>query len=133
LIRYFRELEILLDEARIDDAQLRKDHAMRYLDNDDYEIWDSLVEAQRPYSYGEFRRAVINSYPGAEATRKYNLRDVTQLTEKWRRDGIATTQALGEYYRDFPKHHELPHCSASDIGNGTTPDVRCRFSARPVE
>ena len=101
LIRYFRELEILLDEARIDDAQLRKDHAMRYLDNDDYEIWDSLVEAQRPYSYGEFRRAVINSYPGAEATRKYNLRDVTQLTEKWRRDGIATTQALGEYYRDF--------------------------------
>lgn len=101
LIRYFRELEILLDEARIDDPQLRKEHAMRYLDNDDYEIWDSLAEARRPYSYEEFRYVITSSYPGAEATRKYHIDDVTKLTDKWRRDGITTTQALGEYYREF--------------------------------
>jgi hypothetical protein len=68
---------------------------------DDYEIWDSLSESAPGYSYEEFRQAVIDSYPGAKEDRKYNLRDVTQVTEKWRKAGIQTTRDLGEYYRDF--------------------------------
>ncbi len=101
LIRYFAELELLLDAANIDDRQSRKEHAMRYLENEDYEIWDSLLEADANYLYGAFKQAVINSYPGAEAARKYTLDDVSRLIEKWKREGITTPQAVGEYYRDF--------------------------------
>lgn len=101
LTRYFTELELLFRAAQIVDPQTKKEHVLRYLENDDYEIWSSLTEAQYGYSYSEFKTAVMDSYPGAEVTRKYNLSDVTELTDKWRREGITTSQGLGEYYRDF--------------------------------
>jgi hypothetical protein len=101
LLCYFRDMDHLLDAANVQDAKSCKDHAKRYLEADDYEIWDSLSKSAPGYLYEEFRQAVIDSYPGAEEDCKYNLRDVTQVTEKWRKAGIQTTRDLGEYYCDF--------------------------------
>ena len=101
LPRYFREVELLLDAAQIFDAQQRKEHTKRYLESHDYEIWDSLPEARAPHSYESFKEAVIDSYPGAESSRKYNLIDAVRLSDKRKQKGISTTSELGEYYRDF--------------------------------
>ena len=101
LIRYFRELEHLMNAANIDDRQSRKEHALRYLDNEEYESWESLKEAKIDYTYEEFKQAVIDSYPGAEETRKYRLDDVAELTDRWRREGITTPLLLGNYYREY--------------------------------
>jgi hypothetical protein len=73
LLCYFREVDHLLNAANIQDAKSCKDHAKRYLEADNYEIWDSLSESAPGYSYEEFRQAVIDSYPGAKEDRKYNL------------------------------------------------------------
>ncbi len=101
LLRYFSEVELLLNAANINDDQAKKDHTKRYLSTQDFEIWDSLPESGPRFTYMAFKEAVVASYPGAEADRKYSRSDLSRLTETRRNTGIASTTELGEYYRDF--------------------------------
>ena len=101
LLRYFAEVELLLNAANIHDDQIKKEHTKRYLSTRDFEIWDSLPETYPRYSYPAFKEAVVTLYPGAEADRKYTRADVSRLTESRRTLGIASTIELGEYYREF--------------------------------
>ena len=101
LLRYFAEVELLLNAANIHDDQAKKDHTKRYLSSQDFEIWDALPESRLQYTYAAFKAAVVASYPGEEADKKYSWTDIDRLTENRRTAGISSTTELGEYYRDF--------------------------------
>ncbi|KAF8325480.1 hypothetical protein F5887DRAFT_926125 [Amanita rubescens] len=134
LIRYFRELEHLMDAANIDERQSRKEHAMRYLDNEDYETWESLPEARIDYTYAAFKQAVIDSYPGAEETRKYRLDDVAELTDKWRKEGITTPLLLGNYFREYRNatNYLIEHRRLSEMEQRRRPSSSTTSYAAPA-
>ena len=101
LQRYFQELEILLDSARIVDAQIMKKHACRYLDVDSTELWESIAEYAAPSTFDEFKRAIFKLYPGSEDERKWTITDMDKLVGEQLRVGILDANELGPYYRLF--------------------------------
>src|ERR1700677_4066959 len=82
LQRYFQELEILLDSARIVDAQIIKKHACRYLDVDSVELWESIAEYAAPSTFDEFKRAIFKLYSGSEDERKWTITDMDKLVRE---------------------------------------------------
>ena len=63
----------------IQDDEAKKDHTKRYLSAQDFEIWDALLESRLQYTYAAFKAAVVTSYPGAEADKKYSWTDIDTL------------------------------------------------------
>jgi hypothetical protein len=101
LLRYFAEVELLLNAAKVTNDQTKKEHTKRYLAIQDFDIWDSLPESGPRFTYRAFKEAVVDLYPGAEEDRKFCRSDLSRLTETRRNAGIPSTTELGEYYRDF--------------------------------
>ena len=81
LLQYFAEVELLLNAANIQDDEVKKDHTKHYLLAQDFEIWDALLESHLQYTYAAFKAAVVASYPGAEADKKYSWTDIDCLTK----------------------------------------------------
>ncbi|KAG5329313.1 hypothetical protein C0989_009912, partial [Termitomyces sp. Mn162] len=59
--------------------------------------------APRPYTYQEWKAAVLRLYPGADASACYNLGDLEQLVNQTFNSGLATLGRFSDYYRDFQR------------------------------
>ena len=101
LLRYFDDVEFLLDSAMFYADKAQKDWTMLYIDSQAYELWEGLPEAKEPYSFTHFREAVIAMYPEVDPGRRYTYHDIAQLVEKWRQRGIGSSAQLGKYRREF--------------------------------
>ena len=62
LLRYLDEVNWLLDSARIDAPQVRKQMVMRYADDEAYELWGGLQEAGEAFSFERFREEIMFMY-----------------------------------------------------------------------
>ncbi|MDT7543780.1 MAG: hypothetical protein QOE33_3695 [Acidobacteriota bacterium] len=99
LDRFFEEVDILADDAGLDDAGKIK-HSLRYARREEYELWSTLVPAVGD-SFDDFKAAVKKLYPGADDDRRYSVADLERLTKKQAEYGIENRAELGQYYRDF--------------------------------
>ncbi|KNZ78651.1 hypothetical protein J132_11094 [Termitomyces sp. J132] len=69
------------------------------------EFGDNVIignNAPRPYTYQEWKVAVLRLYPGADASACYNLGDLEQqLVNQTFTSGLVTLERVSDYYRDF--------------------------------
>ncbi|KNZ78148.1 hypothetical protein J132_01673 [Termitomyces sp. J132] len=113
LPQYFKELEYLFADCGIADDTQKKEYTSRYISYDTAETWLGLPEfgnniiigndAPRPYTYQEWKAAVLRLYPGADASARYNLGDLEQLVNQTFNSGLATLGRFSDYYRDFQR------------------------------
>ncbi|KNZ78741.1 hypothetical protein J132_10329, partial [Termitomyces sp. J132] len=113
LPQYFKELEYLFADCGIADDTQKKEYTSRYVSYDTAETWLGLPEfgnniiigndAPRPYTYQEWKAAVLRLYPGADASAHYNLGDLERLVNQTFNSGLATLGRFSDYYRDFQR------------------------------
>ncbi|KNZ80378.1 hypothetical protein J132_06115 [Termitomyces sp. J132] len=109
LPQYFKELEYLFADCGITDNTQKKEYALQYISYDTAETWLGLPEfgnnisnnAPQPYTYQEWKLAVLRLYPGADASACYNLGDLEWLVNQTFNSGLATLGRFSDYYRDF--------------------------------
>jgi hypothetical protein len=65
LRRYFDELGHLFGNCQINSDEDKKKYAVRYLEIDLADLWETLPQYQAPYSYDDFVQAIFILYPGA--------------------------------------------------------------------
>jgi hypothetical protein len=65
LHRYFDELRHLFGNCQINSDKDKKKYAIRYLEIDSADLWETLPQYQAPYTYDNFVQAVFVLYPGA--------------------------------------------------------------------
>jgi hypothetical protein len=99
LNRFFDEVDLLAEEAKVDDRGKIK-HSLRYASIGDYELWIRLPAAAHS-DFSAFRKEVLELYPGAEDDRRYTISDLNRLTSTQANYGIRSRAELGEYYREF--------------------------------
>ena len=98
---YFQELELLLASANIVDHQAKKEHARRYLQYEDFELWGTIPEYHIPTAYDDFKNAIMSLYPGATDERRYSVADVHRLVAERSALGIHSLEDLSAYFRQF--------------------------------
>ncbi|KAG5348588.1 hypothetical protein C0989_009643, partial [Termitomyces sp. Mn162] len=113
LPQYFKELEYLFTDCGIADDTQRKEYAARYVSYDTAETWLGLPEfgdnitignnAPCPYTYQEWKVAVLKLYPGTDTSARYNLGNLEQLVNQTFNSGLATLGRFSDYYRDFQR------------------------------
>jgi hypothetical protein len=64
LRRYFDELRHLFGNCQINSDKDKKKYAVRYLEIDSADLWETLPQYQAPYSYDNFVQAFFVLYPG---------------------------------------------------------------------
>jgi hypothetical protein len=102
LPRYFSDLQYLFMCAQVTDSTEKKQHTPRFLTVEDQDIWETLDEfTDATKTYDEFKRAVLNLYPGTDADRKYSLADLDALIGEYGRIGIHSNADFSEFYRQF--------------------------------
>ncbi|KAG5331198.1 hypothetical protein C0989_008323 [Termitomyces sp. Mn162] len=109
LPQYFKELEYLFADCGITDNTQKKEYALQYISYNTAETWLGLPEfgnnisnnAPQPYTYQEWKLAVLRLYPGADASTCYNLGDLEWLVNQTFNSGLATLGRFSDYYRDF--------------------------------
>ncbi|KAJ7925343.1 hypothetical protein B0H13DRAFT_1863187 [Mycena leptocephala] len=102
LPRYFSDLQYLFTRAQVADSTEKKQHATRFLTVEDQDVWETLDEfTDANKTYDEFKRAVLNLYPGTDADRKYSLADLDALIGEYGRIGIHSKADFSEFYRQF--------------------------------
>ncbi|KAG6851545.1 hypothetical protein C0991_008246 [Blastosporella zonata] len=109
LPRYFTELEFLFASSGVTNDAEKKALGIHYVDYNSSEQWLSISEYQPyddsqpalPYSYDDWKRAVISLYPGADAATKYSMADLDQIMGKAARTNIKTIGQFADYYRKF--------------------------------
>jgi hypothetical protein len=101
LRRYFDELGHLFGNCQINSNEDKKKYAVRYLEIDSADLWETLPQYQAPYSYDDFVQAVFVLYPGASEERRWSMADVDTLIGERLRIGIMTMQDLGQYFRTY--------------------------------
>ncbi|KAG6838382.1 hypothetical protein C0991_012147, partial [Blastosporella zonata] len=80
-----------------------------YVDYNTSEQWLLISEYQPyddsqpalPYSYDDWKRAIISLYPGTDAATKYRIADLDQIMGKAARTNIKTIGQFTDYYRKF--------------------------------
>ncbi|KAG6838581.1 hypothetical protein C0991_010454 [Blastosporella zonata] len=112
LPRYFQELEFLFASSGVIDDVDKKALGIRYVDYNTSEQWLSLAEYEAsginpttqtviPYSYQDWKTAVISLYPGADNATKYSMANLDQVTGEARRADIKTIGQFAAYYCKF--------------------------------
>ncbi|KAG6849122.1 hypothetical protein C0991_012130 [Blastosporella zonata] len=109
LPRYFTELEFLFASCGVTKSAKKKALGIRYVDYNTSEQWLSISEYQPyndsqpalPYSYDDWKRAVISLYPGADAATKYSMADLDRIMGEAARTDIKTIGQFADYYRKF--------------------------------
>ncbi|KAG6850839.1 hypothetical protein C0991_010021, partial [Blastosporella zonata] len=109
LPRYFTELKFLFASCGVTESAKKKALGIQYVDYNTSEQWLLISEYQPyndsqpalPYSYDDWKRAVISLYPGANATTKYSMADLDQIMGKAARTDIKTIGQFADYYRKF--------------------------------
>ncbi|KAG5333787.1 hypothetical protein C0989_004834 [Termitomyces sp. Mn162] len=113
LPQYFKELEYLFADCGTADNTQKKEYAARYISYDMAETWLGLPEfgdnaiignnVPRPYTYQEWKVAVLRLYPGTDASARYNLGNLERLVNQTFNSGLATLGRFSDYYRDFQR------------------------------
>ncbi|KAG6852010.1 hypothetical protein C0991_004132 [Blastosporella zonata] len=109
---YFQELEFLFASSGVTDDADKKALGIRYVDYNTSEQWLLLAEYEAsgidpttqtviPYSYQDWKTAVISLYPGADNATKYSMADLDQVTGEAGRADIKTISQFAAYYRKF--------------------------------
>ncbi|KAJ6461844.1 hypothetical protein C8R47DRAFT_993378 [Mycena vitilis] len=102
LLRYFSDLQYLFTRSNVTDSTEKKQHATRFLTVDDQDVWETLDEfTDATKTYEEFKRAVLNLYPGTDTDRKYSLGDLDALIGEYGRIGMHSKADFREFYRQF--------------------------------
>jgi hypothetical protein len=100
LRRFFKELEYLFTNAGVTNDDEKKPYAVRYMDADVADLWESIAEFSAG-SYDDFKKAIHGLYPGSEEERKWNMADMDKLVGEQLRIGIYSVADFGTYYRSF--------------------------------
>ncbi|KAG6848744.1 hypothetical protein C0991_012547 [Blastosporella zonata] len=127
LPRYFTELEFLFASSGVTDDAEKKALGICYVDYNTSEQWLSISEYQPyddsqpalPYSYDNWKRAVISLYPGADATTKYSMADLDRIMGKAARTDIKTIGQFADYHRNHPGQ-----TAANTLSGNTRPETR---------
>ncbi|KAG5349088.1 hypothetical protein C0989_006076, partial [Termitomyces sp. Mn162] len=91
----------------------KKEYVAQYISYDTAETWLGLPKfgnnviignnTPRPYTYQEWKVAVLRLYPGADASTRYHLGDLERLVNQTFNSGLATLGRFSDYYRDFQR------------------------------
>ncbi|KNZ76011.1 hypothetical protein J132_00286, partial [Termitomyces sp. J132] len=89
----------------------KKEYALQYVSYNTAETWLGLPEfgdnignnTPRPYTYQEWKLAVLRLYPGADASTRYNLGNLERLVNQTFNSGLVTLGRFSDYYRDFQR------------------------------
>jgi hypothetical protein len=102
LTRFFEDLEIALDDAKITaDADMKK-YVVRYVDFNTEQIWKTFEEYKDPTkTYGAFKKAILGHYPDASGEFVYSLSDMDLLIGERQRLGIVSLNDLSNYHLQF--------------------------------
>ncbi|KAG5724825.1 hypothetical protein E4T56_gene12636 [Termitomyces sp. T112] len=129
LPQYFKELKYLFTNCSITDDTQKKEYALQYISYNTAETWLGLPEfgdnignnTPQPYTYQEWKSAVLRLYPGTDASACYNLGNLEWLVNQTFNSDLATLGRFSDYYRDFQRiarwsltngklyHHEEHH------------------------
>ncbi|TFK43912.1 hypothetical protein BDQ12DRAFT_719089 [Crucibulum laeve] len=102
---FFRDIEYLFEICAVTDDTAKKGHAIRYLDIDDWSLWQLLMEYTAIGNTGTwslFKKAVYALYPGSEDASCYTVADMYEFVWKTRDSApIKSMAELGSFYRRF--------------------------------
>ena len=102
LLRFFDDLEYLMERAAITSETDKKKQAVRYTDFDTEQVWKTFPEFKNnTTTYLEFKQAILVHYPDASGDFIYSLRDMDLLIGERQRIGISSTQDLSDYHLQF--------------------------------
>ncbi|KAG6839885.1 hypothetical protein C0991_010781 [Blastosporella zonata] len=112
LPRYFQELEFLVASSGVTNDTNKKALGICYIDYNTSEQWLSLAEYEvsginpttqtlTPYTYHDWKKAIILLYPGADNVTKYSMANLDQVTGESGRADIKTISQFAAYYRKF--------------------------------
>ena len=102
LMRYFSDLEMLLDRYNVTDNHQCKQAALRYTTIQTERLWKTTEAwSDQSKSYVEFRAEIFQFYPDASGDRTYMIQDLDLAIGHYARTGIFSAADLGEYYRQF--------------------------------
>ncbi len=90
-----------MDSAHIVDDQERKRQVVRYVDFDDSELWQLILEFAESTSYANFRAAVLRLYPSASDMALYSLPDLESIVLRQQSLNISSVEELAAYHRRF--------------------------------
>ncbi|KAF8868411.1 hypothetical protein BD779DRAFT_1683986 [Infundibulicybe gibba] len=97
---YFKDLCDLLEEAKIDDPQIMKEKATKYVGHEEAELWEGLA-SYKTGPYEDFTKAVIALYPGAGEDERYSVKELEQMVVDQSLSPITSVTELAAYYRNF--------------------------------
>ncbi|KAF8876476.1 hypothetical protein BD779DRAFT_1424946, partial [Infundibulicybe gibba] len=100
LCAYFKDLCNLLEEAKIDDPQIMKEKATKYVGHEVAELWEGLA-SYKTGPYEDFTKAVIALYPGASEDEHYSVKELEQMVMDQSQSPITSVTELAAYYRNF--------------------------------
>ena len=102
LLRFFDDLEYLMERAVITSETDKKKQAVRYTDFDTEQVWKTFPEFKNnATTYLDFKQAILVHYPDASGDFIYSLRDMDSLIGERQRIGISSTQDLSDYHLQF--------------------------------
>jgi hypothetical protein len=99
LKRFFEEIEVLARDCGIAPGE-QIAQTLRYLDGNDYDAWRSCRTASGN-DWDDFKREIINMYPGAEDDSLYSVTDLELFVERHASSPMRDRFQFGSYYRDF--------------------------------
>ena len=98
---YIRELTHLFETYGIVSDTEKKFYATRYLDDDPYDLWESIDQFRNSSTFEEFVLAVYALYPGSNGDNKWSIHDLQKLVLVQASLEIERVEDLGTYYRRF--------------------------------
>ena len=102
LIRFFRELERLFVRASVTSEKEKKEQALRYVDFDIEEFWQTLPEFKSSLAtYSDFKAAIFSMYPEASGNYLYSLSDLDLLLKERQQVGINNVTDLADFHLRF--------------------------------
>ena len=102
LLRFFDDLEYLMERAAITSESDKKKQAVRYTDFDTEQVWKTFLEFKNnTTSYQDFKQAILVHYPDTSGDFIYSLRDMDSLIGERQPIGINSTQDLSDYHLQF--------------------------------
>ncbi|KAI9063711.1 hypothetical protein FKP32DRAFT_1548313, partial [Trametes sanguinea] len=114
LLDFFEDLDYMLEEAKVEDEQKKKEHAVRYAPPTQKSLWRSFSAYDEAQPYDAFKKEVIKEYLGEDGKRLYSLGDIKTLVNTYAAKGFASSSEFKVYSRSFRviaddlvKHHVL--------------------------
>ncbi|KAF8990482.1 hypothetical protein BDQ17DRAFT_1433763 [Cyathus striatus] len=137
LHRFFKDVEMLSDQCKLDDAK-KVEWALEYVEMlDDYNLW-RLQTGDCRDNWIQFKQSIMGLYPDASPTTRYTIDDLTSLVMESDGMPLQSLSNLSEYYRRFTlissslSENGMLDLEDHDFGTlfveGMTPQFRKEFS-----